>query len=305
MRYNPVLREWVIIAERRRERPKLEKEGCPFCGDINSKGVISLPNKYPSLIECRDFTEKNFYEKRAPSGICEVLLYTRKHDLSLASLSIDDIGKVVHLWKDRYVQLSKKQGIKYIFIFENRGKEIGVTLTHPHGQLYAFSFIPPIIERELGSSLEYFMDNHSCLFCDIIQNELKERSRIVFENHEFLAFVPFYANWSYEVHIYPKKHEFSLSNMEEAWSLAECLKKVLSSYEIAVREDCSYILAVHSQPIPAVDHYHFHIEIYPPYSVEGMKYRGGVETGVGTFINALSPEDSAKMLRSAIRKLYQ
>ena len=126
------------------------------------------------------------------------------------------IKGVIDLWQNRYVELGNEPFVKYVFIFENRGEVIGVTLPHPHGQIYAYPYIPAFVERRLEGSREFFGENGRCLFCEIISRErAASPSRIVFEDDYFLAVVPFWAKWSYEVNVYPKRHIRGLDEMRE------------------------------------------------------------------------------------------
>lgn len=123
--------------------------------------------------------------------------------------------KLVKVWKDRYEELGAKDFIDYVFIFENRGEEVGVTLQHPHGQIYAYPFIPPKIKRELDSSREYLKETGQCLFCSVLEEEVQDGRRIVAANDSFTAFVPFYARYPYEVHVYSNEHLPSLKEFRE------------------------------------------------------------------------------------------
>jgi len=281
LRFNPLLKEWVIYANNREERP-LFPQKCPFC-DL-TEAPVALENKYPSLAE--DEPKISAAGRRA-RGKCEVIIFSKDHNAKLSSMSVGEIKKVVELWKERYSFLSQRY--KTVFIFENRGKEIGVTLEHPHGQIYALNFYPPIIKQEKRAYTEYLREKKRCLFCDIIEKE-KEGERIIMENKEFIAFVPYFARWSFETHIYPKQHVADILGIDSL-KFAEILKSVIAKIE---KLGGSYILCLHQ-----LKDFHFHAEIYPPYaSIGRVKYRGGVETGAGTFINSLFPEESAEILRA-------
>jgi UDPglucose--hexose-1-phosphate uridylyltransferase len=294
LRYNPLLGEWVIYADNREERPLFPGE-CPFC-DVEEVPV-SIDNRYPSLSEKKEKKEKKedknkekISEKgRRAIGKCEVIIYSKDHDTKISSMKTEEIAKVVDLWKERYEILSKKY--KTVFIFENRGKEIGVTLEHPHGQIYAMNFYPPMLANERKNYNRYKKEKGRCLFCDLINHEKEEGKRILEENDTFISFVPYFARWSFETHIYPKDHVSNICKVDSL-DLASILKDSLKRIE-KVGE--GYIFCVHQFR----DDFHFHLEIYPPYSAKNrIKYRGGVETGSGTFINSIFPEDSAKMLRN-------
>ncbi|MDY6986345.1 MAG: galactose-1-phosphate uridylyltransferase [Candidatus Thermoplasmatota archaeon] len=282
LRFNPLLKEWVIYADNREERP-LFPQKCPFC-DL-AEAPVALDNRYPSLAEDEP---KVSLRGREAEGKCEVIVFSKDHNTKLSSMPINEVKKVVDLWKERYRALSKRY--RTVFIFENRGKEIGVTMDHPHGQIYAMDFYPPVIRQERSAYREHLRKKGRCIFCDIIGQESGEKNRIVMENDAFIAFIPYFARWSFETHIYPKEHVSNILGVDSL-KLAETLVSVLKKIE---KLGSAYILCFHQSR----DDFHFHAEIYPPYaSVGRVKYRGGVETGAGTFINSLFPEESAEILR--------
>jgi len=209
------------------------KDFCPLCPTKNRKIITEIPqdsydivvfeNKFPTF--SRNPDELNFfdelnnenllsYSKMQSKGICEVVSYTQNHDLFLEDMPVQKISNLVKVWQDRYLNLGKKSFIKYVFIFENKGKEIGVTLFHPHGQIYAFPYIPPVVLEELKSSKKFSKKNKKCLHCTIIEKELKDKKRIVIKNKDFIAFIPFYAGWPYEVHIYSLRHLGSICELK-------------------------------------------------------------------------------------------
>jgi UDPglucose--hexose-1-phosphate uridylyltransferase len=291
LRWNPILDEWVIVASHRASRPNLPEE-CPFCPgaqEIPEKfDVLALPNRYPSLSQ----------DSHGARGFCEVVIYSPEHNASLRKMSAGHVVKLIDLWRSRYEALGKHDFVKYVFIFENRGEKIGVTLSHPHGQIYAFPFIPPIIERELLSARKYMNKNKKCLFCDI----LKKEKGIVFENAGFVSIVPSFARWSFEVHTYSKRHLGSLGDLKdgEKRNLAESLKEILRKYDKLFDSEMPYMMVLHQIPTDGkkYPHYHFHIEFYPLYRDRNKtQYRASVESGAGTFTNPSLPEESARRLR--------
>jgi UDPglucose--hexose-1-phosphate uridylyltransferase len=299
LRWDPQLREWVIIASHREGRPT-DPDRCPFC-DMHVPDVIALDNAFPSLLPLPEDVVEGGEEIRKRGralGKCEVILYSSDHEDQIEKLEPKQIERIVGLWKERYMELSKD--FKYVFIFENRGKQIGVTLTHPHGQIYALPFIPPIIQKELDSSEEYFRSSGGCLYCDLVAQELEEKERMINENSSFVQFVPFWAHWPFESLIIPKRHLTSIIDLDhnETRDLALLLKSTFSRYNDLFSDDLSYVMALHQKPSRGYERYHLHIEIYAM-NREGkkFKFRGGVETGVGTFINPVAPEDATRKLR--------
>ncbi len=210
LRWHPLLGEWVIIADERRERPFLPEGSCPLCpGVLEIPGefeVVSFENRFPALVRAPG-------EPRVAGGgplrvwrnrgVCEVLVYTPEHDLPASALSPERMETLVRVWVDRYEDLGRLPFVRYVFIFENRGREIGVSLVHPHGQIYAFPFVPPIPRRELDRARAHWRRRGRCLFCAILEEERRAGVHVVFENERFVAFVPFFARFPYEVHPLP------------------------------------------------------------------------------------------------------
>jgi UDPglucose--hexose-1-phosphate uridylyltransferase len=234
-------------------------------------------------------------------GACEVVLYTPDHEGSLASLSVDHIKALVRLWTERYTELSKKNYVKYVFIFENRGREIGTTLDHPHGQIYALPFIPPLIKTELASSRAYWNRHGACLFCGILRKEQRDRSRVIYQNRNFMSFLPFFAHWPYGVHIYSKRHVQALTdftaNEQETFALA--LRNTVTRFDALFAINFPYMMVFHQKPSDEkpYPYYHFHVEFYPPYRESGkLKYFASVETGAGTTTFDYDPESKAREL---------
>ncbi|MEA3431413.1 MAG: galactose-1-phosphate uridylyltransferase [candidate division WOR-3 bacterium] len=311
LRFDPVLREWVIVATSRQERPLLPKDVCPFCpgsGKVpDSYDVYIYPNDFSSLsIPPPEITVEvgELRKAREASGVCDVVLYSPDHNLTFADLPVAQIEKIVRLWKKRFEELARMKEIKYVFIFENKGEVIGVTIPHPHGQIYAFPFIPPRPRKELNSSWEYWRRKKKCLFCKIMKDEKKNRKRLVTENSSFISFVPFYAKYPYEVHIYSKRHIQTLLQFteEEEKDLAHILKVITKKYDNLFGFSSPYMMVLHQAPVDNKDYsyYHFHIEFYPPYRAKDkLKFRASCETGAGTFINDTSPEEKAEEMRRA------
>ena len=310
LRWDPILEEWIIVSGARRDRPLTPEGFCPFCpgaDEIPAHGwkVLSLPNKFPALQAnppAPDVKGDQFYRCRPAEGVCEVVLYTPQHDGSLGSLSVEHIGLVIGLWTERYRELGDRNHIKYVLIFENKGRETGTTLDHPHAQIYAFPFVPPVIRRELSSSKRYWDRNRACLFCSVIKKEKSEALRLVSENRSFVCFLPFFARWPYGVHIYPKRHVQALTDLteKERQGLAQILKQVLTKFDNLFNSGFPYMMVLHQRPneTKPYPHYHFHVEFYPPYREKGkIKSFASVETGAGTVTFDYRPESKAEELR--------
>lgn len=317
LRWHPFLQTWVISATHRQERPHLPPpEYCPLCPTLpgayptevpaDDYEIVVFQNKFPSLrpdppppgIEGTDL-----YPVAPARGECEVILYSSDHYGSLASESVSHLRNLVEVWTDRFDELAGRPDIDYVLIFENRGDAVGVTLHHPHGQIYAFPFIPPVPAQELAASREHFERHGRCLGCRIVAEERADGRRVVYEDEHFVAFVPFFARFPYEVHLFPRVHRTALTDLtqEERWSLARALKAVLTKYDHLWGFPLPYIMVQHQRPTDGGDHghYHLHIEFYPLHrTVTKLKYLAGSETGAGTFIVDATAEAFARRLQA-------
>ncbi|MDI3546685.1 MAG: UDPglucose--hexose-phosphate uridylyltransferase [Halanaerobiales bacterium] len=316
LRWNPIMKEWVITATHRQNRTfKPPKDYCPLCPTKEGGFPTEVPaedydlvvfeNKFPSLQSEPPepaVEGTGLYPVDQARGICEVVLFTSKHNGIMSREPLNRFVKLVKVWRDRYRELGEKDFIDYVYIFENKGEEVGVTLEHPHGQIYAYPFIPPVIKKELDSSKEYLEEQGECLFCKVLREEKKDGQRIIYSNDSFNAFIPFFARYTYEVHIYASRHLPSFNDFteKEERDLADILKTVLLKYDNLFGFVFPYIMAIHQQPTDGSgeDYSHFHIEFYPPYRTrDKLKYLAGSEAGAGTFINGSLAEDKAGELR--------
>jgi len=308
LRWNPTLREWVSTASHRQDRPQMPTDWCPFC-----PGSGRVPADYDVHIYANDFPAfsipapapalagDDFYRVGRSHGKCDVVLYHPAHDTSLPQLSRAHLVKLVRVWRQRFTELKATPGIRYVLIFENKGAVIGVTMPHPHGQIYSFPFIPPRLEWELGSARRYQRRHRRCLFCTILKKERGDGRRLVAENAAFTAFIPFYARWPYEVHIFSRRHLGALDEFRpaEERALAEILKWVTQKYDNLFEISFPYMMLFHQAPTKGkYPYFHFHIEFYPPHrSKDKLKYLAGVESGAGTFLNDSLAEEKAEELR--------
>ncbi len=317
MRWNPIMGEWVVTATHRQDRTFLPPAGyCPLCPtaeggfptEIHEQtyDMVVFENKFPSLRGTPDAPAvegSDLMPVRGSLGICEVVLYSSDHKSSLAEMPLQKIEHLVRVWKDRYEELGNKPEIEYVFIFENKGEAIGVTIHHPHGQIYAFSYLPPRIERELINEAKHLEKTGNCLHCDILKHEFSEKKRIVAETEMFVAIIPFYARYPYEVHVYSREHRGAISEFtdEEQDDLAKILNALLKKYDALWKFSMPYMMVMHQKPTDGKDWpgCHFHIEFYPPLRTpEKLKYLAGCESGAGTFVNDTLPEEKAAELRA-------
>jgi UDPglucose--hexose-1-phosphate uridylyltransferase len=319
LRWNPLLGEWVATATHRQDRTFLPPaDFCPLCptraGGFPTEvpeetyDIVVFENRFPTLrpdppVPAVEGSE--LYAVRPGAGQCEVVVYTPHHDATLAAEPVEQIHKLVRVWTDRFRELGAEKYADYVFIFENKGIAIGVTLHHPHGQIYAYPFIPPRVARELEQSLAHRDETGRCLVCDIMNEERRDGRRIVAGNDSFVAVVPFFARWPYEVHIYSTRHLQALTDMSDAEQrdLASILKMVLVAFDKLFDLSFPYMMVLHQRPTDggAYDYYHFHVEFYPPLrTASKLKYLAGSETGAGAFINDTLAEEKAVELRQRI-----
>jgi UDPglucose--hexose-1-phosphate uridylyltransferase len=317
LRWHPLLEEWVATATHRQDRTFLPPaDYCPLCptrpGGVPTEvpaetyQYVVFENKFPSLR--RNPPEPavagdDFYEVRPAAGICEVVLYSPQHRGTLTDRSVPELYRLVRVWTDRYRVLGGRDDIDYVFIFENKGEAIGVTLHHPHGQIYAFSYLPPKVEREIAAAQHHHARVGRCVFCDVIGRESEDGRRVVAENETWIAVIPFFARYPYEVYLLPKAHRDSLVDLSpaEGLDLARILKTVLVKFDGLWGISFPYMMVMHQAPTDGVARpgTHLHIEFYPPLRTQQkLKYLAGCESGAGTYINDTLPEEKAAELRA-------
>jgi UDPglucose--hexose-1-phosphate uridylyltransferase len=296
LRFDRLRQEWVAYNTERNDRTFLPTSFCPLCpsgagGDseipLDDFEVVVFENRFPAL-----------------AAGCEVIVYTADHNRTLARLPLERVRLLVDVWADRYSALGARPDVEYVFIFENKGEEIGVTLHHPHGQIYALPFIPPVASAELTASRAHLDATGRCLHCDEVRRELGGL-RMVLETDSMVAFVPNAARWPYEVHVYPRRHVASIADLvtEERAELSRALLAVTGAYDEHFGFSTPYVMAMHQAPTDgrAWPEAHLHIEFYPPHRrSDRLKRLAGVELGAGTFVNDTRPEETASLLQEAI-----
>lgn len=316
LRWNPTLEEWVITATHRQDRTFFPPPGYNPLAPTQPGGfpteipapdyeIVVFENKFPSLR--REAPEPavegtELMPVQPAQGVCEVVCYTPDAEGELARLPVTKIEELIYVWADRFEELSAHEFVNYVYIFENKGREIGVTLAHPHGQIYAYPFLPPIPEKEMGAARRYFERTGRNVFADVLQQEIEDGRRIVAENAHFVAVVPFYARYPYEVHIIARNDRTAISDFdaEERTALAQMLKIVMEKYNNLWNRSMPYIMLMHQRPSDGADYgfYRFHIEFYPPYRTpDKLKFLAGSEAGAGAFINDTHAEVTAQTLR--------
>ena len=320
LRWNPLIKDWVMIASHRQNRPNMPKDWCPFCpGPDNDKvpksfEVLKYDNDFPALSQnppIPDDVETRLYKTKPAYGKCEVVLYSPEHTVTLPELTVMHIRKLVDLWTERFVEIQKDENIKYVFIFENRGEVVGVSMPHPHGQIYGYSTVPKKIELELDACKEHRAQTGNCLICDMAEDEIKAKDRIIFENDDFIVFLPFYCEYPYGIYISAKRHIQNLAQMTDAekTSLARTLKEATGTLDSLFDYPFPYMMCMYQNPVNTDDNiedYHFHIAFYPPMrSADKQKFNASSETGAWAHCNPTAPEEKAVELRAAHEKFLK
>ena len=316
MRLDPLTQEWVVVAAHRQGRIFLPpKELNPlaasrpgFLTEIPEADyeVVVFDNRSPSLTKPEGaFSLPDLLELDSPAipaaGKCEVVCYTSDYDASFKDLSHRQIRTVVEAWRDRVRELSTLSYIAHIAPFENRGEEVGVTLSHPHGQIYAYPFIPPRTEKMLTSAQEYFKRTGRVLLDDIVAREIKDQVRIVAQNADWVAYVPYASRYPFEIHVSPKKSVADLAELTDSQSdtFPEIAKEVLQRLDGVFDMKMAYIAAWHQAPVRVGrDVARLHWQITSVRRAPGkLKYLAGSESAFGAFMMDLTPEQSAQQLR--------
>ncbi|OJV24178.1 MAG: galactose-1-phosphate uridylyltransferase [Bacteroidetes bacterium 37-13] len=314
LRWNPLINTWTMVATNRQNRPHLPTNYNPFApgqGKLPaSYDVLAYENDFPTLcLAPNEIKEEasSFFKNKAAYGKCEVILYTDNPAKELYHLSDEHVLKLVELWTERYRELSKNKRIKYIFEFENRGEEVGVTIHHPHGQLYAYSWLPQKIETELTNCKNYFKQNGSNLFADMNAAEKQYKKRIIAENKSFLCYIPYFTDYPFGVFIVSKnlKQNFTEFTLAEKKDLAEMLKKLVAAFDKIYDRKFPYMMCIHQSPVntpkfkDCASYYSFHIEFYPPLRAKDkIKWYAGSEMGAGAAANPLDVDVCAALLKS-------
>jgi UDPglucose--hexose-1-phosphate uridylyltransferase len=309
LRWHPLLREWVSVATQRQGRPQLPDDWCPFCpgsGRVpDDYDVYLYPNDFPAFsFENPPFSpEPELFKSTGAQGACDVVLYSPDHRLLPSQLGVEQWRKVIELWTTRTLALFAHPDVRYVAVFENAGVATGVTMPHPHGQIYALPFIPPLIQRELDSAGEHFREQSECLYCRILASELKDGRRLVGANESFVAFAPFFGRFPSEMQICARRHFGALPELgeQERMDLASLLKIVRQKYDNLYGFSMPLMMLVRQRPaIGEHPYFHFHVDFLPIQRSETkLKYLAAVETGLGTFLNDTRADEQAALLREA------
>lgn len=317
VRYDRLLDEWVVIASHRQERTHLPPAAqCPLCPTVDGNAseipepdydVVVFENRFPSLTPEATIPEAGdpaLGTIREPGvGRCEVVCFTSDHEASFSSLSVARARTVIEAWADRTEELSRVPGIEQVFPFENRGPDIGVTLHHPHGQIYAYPFVTPRTRRMLDVAETHLHRSGSNLFADVIADEERVGTRVVATTEHWLAFVPAAARWPFELHLFPRRQVPDLPGLhdDERDDLAGLYLDVLGRLDRLHDDPMPYIAAWHQAPVRSGRSLaYLHLQIASVRRAPGkLKYLAGSEAAMGVFINDIAPEAAADALRRA------
>ena len=313
LRWHPLRGEWVAYACHRQHRTFLPPpEYNPLAPSSDPENPTELPlgaydaavfeNRFPTLFGASHDPPTAIVPTLPAGGVCEVVVFSQDPTTSLGNLSLDHIELLVEVWADRYRELGARPDVRYVFPFENRGVEVGVTLHHPHGQIYGYPFVPPIAAREQAQQIAHFESTGKGLLEEHIGLELEDGRRVVYGGDHVVAFVPVCARYAYELWVLPRRPSPSLASLDalEKADLARALKTVLLKLDRMWGKPMPYIMAFHQAPTDGGSHpeAHVHIEIYPAYRMAGrLKYLAGSELGAGVFTADTFPEDKAAELR--------
>lgn len=306
-RLDPFTRAWVAVSASRNTRPNDARPDdppreCPLC-----PGGPEVPfpyesavfeNRFPALAGDPPAVEPLLFAAPAV-GRCEVVLYTDEHEGSLATLSDDAMGRVLAMWRDRSRDLWNDSRHAFVMIFENRGVAAGATLSHPHGQIYAFDHLPPVQREKIAALQEYRGRTAGCLSCDVRDADDRDAERRIAANDSFVVTVPYAARWPYEVHVRARRHGLRrLADLRatEELDLGLALREVVYRYDRLFDEPLAYMMVAQEAPAGGHD-WHLHFEFSPlNRSASQVKVRASVETATGFFINDTLPESSARAL---------
>ncbi len=330
LRLNRATKEWIILAMERAKRPhqfrkKSGKEklpaydpSCPFCPGNEEKtppevyalrGSVSksnrpgwrirvVNNKYPALVPEEKIVKitGRFFRIASGLGEHEVIIETPRHDLTLATLSLRQVEETCSVYWRRYRALEKDKRFKLILIFRNHGPTAGTSLKHPHSQLIALPLIPANIRHLLEEAMRYYDDHGSCVFCDMLSEELDAQKRVILEEKRFVAFHPFASRSPFETWIVPKKHNACFGNIDrhDIKSMARVLRLVLKGmYDRLGDPDYNFMIRTAPVKDAEEDYYHWHVQILPRLTTPA-----GFELGSGVYINTSLPERTAEFIRN-------
>ena len=314
LRWHPLRGEWVAYAEHRQHRTFLPPpEYNPLLPSSSAEHPTEMPqgpwdiavfeNLFPSLTLAAHDPPSLPVPTAPAHGVCEVVVFTQDARTTLGRLPLCHLELLFDVWADRYDELGRLPEVNYVYAFENRGTEVGVTLHHPHGQIYAYPFVPPVPARELTQQRAYQQQYGRGLIEDMVRREVSDGVRLIYRGPHVVAFMPVCARYAYEVWIAPDRPASSFVDLtaEERRDFARALKTVLLKFDGLWDMPFPYILAFHQAPTDGMAHpeAHLHAELYPAYRMKGrLKYLAGSEIGAGVFTSDTVPEEKVRELQA-------
>ncbi|MEU9837263.1 galactose-1-phosphate uridylyltransferase [Streptosporangium sp. NPDC048047] len=316
LRYDPLTEEWIAVAGHRQSRTFLPPaDECPLCPSAPGRlteipssdyDVVVFENRFPSFSgqPVDAVPVGGLSEVRPGTGRCEVVCFTSDHGSSFSRLSPEQVDLVMEAWIDRTAELSALPGVEQVFCFENRGPEIGITLAHPHGQIYAYPYVTPRTRLSLEAAERHRRRTGGNLFADVLAAEREAGVRVVAANEHWTAFVPAAARWPVEVHLYPHRRVPGLGSLEAAERAAfgPLYTRVLRALDGFFGVPLPYVAAWHQAPVhTGRDLSYAHLEVFSiRRAPDKLKYLAGSESAMGAFVNDVLPEDTARRLRSLV-----
>ncbi|HEY2031537.1 MAG TPA: galactose-1-phosphate uridylyltransferase [Myxococcales bacterium] len=321
LRKDPLHDRWVIIAPERADRPNAllragrshdGKQSCPFCvgnekmtppellvrrGPAGPWSLRVVPNRYPALRTeiVLSRAAAGPFDSMAGVGAHEVVIETSDHSKDLVDLPVAQVSQVLSAWQERMIDLSRDIRLRSAVVFKNSGAPAGATLSHAHSQLVALPFVPVEIAGELSAARRHFESKERCLFCDLVESELRAKERVVLESEGMVVLSPYAARSPFELWLLPRAHasSFESSSGQDLFSVADALRSVLRKIDVALDKP-AYNLFLHTMPLrePRNDWFHWHLELKPVLTLQA-----GFEWATGCAINPTPPEEAASFLR--------
>lgn len=321
MRFDPLLRRWVAYAPHRQERTHLPPaDQCPLCPSRYGRATEIPAADYDVAVFENRFPAFGGGATAAPAsaaapplgrvhpavGRCEVIVFGPGHADSLGAMPLERLRTVIGAWAHRTAELSALPGAQHVFVFENRGAEIGVTLHHPHGQIYAYPYVPARIAEHLDAAVEHRARTGGNLFADMLDAEIADGSRIVHAGRHWVLHVPFAARLPLEAHLVPRRHIADLSDLgpAEREELAQVYRGLLRAVDRLYPTPTPYISAWYQSPLraPGREEYRLHLQLSSPRrSAQKLKHLAGSEAAMGAYIADVLPERIAEGLRGVFR----
>ncbi len=327
-RWHPLREEWVVYAAHRNSRPwqgaqeALEEDApsydpaCYLCpgntrvgGQVNPlyEDVYVFDNDHPVVgLHAPDISHSlhnAVYQKQKAYGVARVVCYNPQHNITMSEMPLSGVQKVFSVWRDQMQEFTGRADIHSVLIFENKGKAVGVSNPHPHGQIYAVDFPFSMVEKHRHATTKHRQATGNNLFAAILQAEIKADTRIIAENQHAIAFIPFFARYAYEVMIFPKKRHASLNTLSdvELCDMAEVFQQTTRRYDGLYGMSFPYVMNFFQAPVHQADSsdYHLHMLLQPPLRQPGLvKFLAGPEIGAGNFMADTMPEAKAAELRA-------